>query len=177
VAKEKPKRPAPPKAFKPGPDPRRNAGGRPKGLREYIRNQTGENGEKLYEILWDIAQGKMTVEKSVLPPKELRHLASEQDLGDWTEITEPTIRERMDAALALMAYGHGKPTEHVQLEASVTTTHKIDLATLTDEELEVLERVQVRALPAGEAIGTLPLSQEVLEAETVPEPSQEPSDV
>lgn len=141
-------------------------------MREYIRKKTGENGEKLYEILWDIATGKLTVEKSVLPPKELRHLADEQDLGSWTEISEPTIRERMDAALALMAYGHGKPTEHVQLEATVTNTHRVDLTKCTDEELEALERVAARALPASTSA-----SQDTVEGEIVePEPAGEPED-
>lgn len=63
----------------------------------------------------------------------------------------PTIKERIAAAELLLAYRHGKPTERT--EVSVETSQgpsSVSYASLSDEELAVLEGLTQKTLAAAQ---------------------------
>jgi hypothetical protein len=147
--------------FEPGPDPRRNAGGRPRGLSRLIRDRFGENGEKLLDWLEPIAAG------TARQPFITR-------TGEVVQVG-PAFRDQVAAILALIAHGHGTMPKVVQVEpgegvAGLHITFDVGgvaLEGMSDDDLEWIakrrreefERLrqqraepitgEFRALPAG----------------------------
>jgi len=107
-------------------------------MQQYIRQVTGTRGEKLIDILWEIAQGKPWT--PTLPD------------GRTREPMVPTIAGRRAAALDLLAYAHGKPLLEFHARAlrfirdhGITTIH----VSLADETDHAVAFVTFETAPPG----------------------------
>lgn len=122
-----------------------NPGGRRKGLTREVRDRFGENGERLVEILAEIVEGTAT--GCVLG----------RSMGEPVPVqVEASVRERLDAAELLLAYGFGKPTQSLELAGPgggpIPVEHRAALVLddLRDADLQQLEQLLTRALPPAQ---------------------------
>lgn len=87
-----------------------NPSGRPKAHRDYLRKLLGENGEKAFDMLWDVATQKPPTREEL---RERQRLEAEGE--DLPVLQVPSIRERMDAARVLLEYLVGKPAQELEV--------------------------------------------------------------
>lgn len=138
-------------------------------MKQSITRRFGDNGEKLIEILGDIAEGRTTT--------------IVQRVGKSGEITEidvrPTIGERKEAASELLAHLHGRP-------ATMQINTNIDLPAedISDAELKAHVAEIVVRLAGAHLAPALAARQDAIDVnfkalplalpEPVPLPAPEP---
>ena len=124
--------------------------GRGGSLIEHLESKHGSNLEKLFDLLSEIAHGT------------LKYAEATGD-GSLEKVTVPTVKERLEAARLLIAYGLGQPISRNQVAMEVRqATPKLDLDKLSFEELQEFDRLarkaeglDARALPTGYAPPTV----------------------
>lgn len=107
-----------------------NPGGRPRGIAQYIRDQS-RDGYELVDLMFECARGEMRVK---------RWLSFDGAPAEYT--CEPSHKDRLDALKFLIERGLGR-----ELESAPSTGDVAVLATYTSTQLlAVFDRV--RQLPA-----------------------------
>lgn len=131
--------------FKPGQSG--NPGGRPTGLAAHIRQQTGLHGERLFELIRQIAEGDVAVtpmqQKAIervmgRDPEQAREL-----LLLITKLNMPSLKERLDAIRVLVEHGHGKPKEQINV---TNETGQVEISAMDVSRLTLAERIAWRDL-------------------------------
>lgn len=113
-------------------DPRINRSGRPPGMARRIRELAGDDGDKLVNIAWKIARGKLLVDKPT---------------ATGIVALPPTAKERLEAVEWLGRQGFGEPPKRVELTGANGGPVDIqawDLTGLSDDELQLVEQLQSR---------------------------------
>lgn len=132
--------------FKPGVSG--NPGGRPQGLAAHIREMTGYRGERLYELIRQIAEGDVAFTR--MQERAIENLMRRDPdqvpklIALLTNLNMPTVKERLDAIKVLVEHGHGKPKEQV----NVTNEQggPVELAAMDISKLSLEERIAWRNL-------------------------------
>lgn len=79
--------------------------GRPRGgVRDLLRTLIGENGERAYDVIWEIAQGTRESKKWV---------SGGGDVGPVEVTQTPSIKEQLDAAALLIERLQGKTPQPI----------------------------------------------------------------
>lgn len=128
-----------------------NPGGGPKGLARLIRERTGMQGERLYELIRQIMEGdvaftpaqKRAVERLVKLEGQKSPRAAELCLL-IEKLNMPSLKERLDAAKVLLEHGHGKPKEFVELTGA--EGGPVELAAMDISRLSLADRIAWRDL-------------------------------
>lgn len=91
-------------------------------FRDALRMAIGPDGERVWRVIVDIAEGKPWV--------------STLDDGSKTDPIVPSTRDRLEAATYLANALFGKPVEQTQVaQAEKAAQDNLDLVRLSDEEL------------------------------------------
>jgi hypothetical protein len=110
--------------------------GRPRQHRSYLRELIGQRGEKAYDGILAVAEGRLTFSRLVREPHAYED-AHAVTLIPTVKVV-PSIRERMDAWTFLAEQLNGKSSIEVHVEH--TEKGAPDYAELSDDELAQLER-------------------------------------
>lgn len=126
-----------------------NPGGRKKAHRAYLRQLLGERGERAYDAILDIAEGRTSFEVLAREP------GPNEDLGSAAQIPivrrVPSIRERLDAWEFLAEQLNGKAPQSIEVEGEITHTHAVvDVTKLAARKLDELERLLDEAAIEGD---------------------------
>lgn len=125
-------------------------------VRDVLDKLVGPSGTKAFEILWEIAQGKVAVVKKARAPNADEDAAS-YAIVPSTE-TPPTIAERIEAAELILAYQLGKPQNNFNVNQTNTDiAPPANLSSLSNEQLLALADVHA-------TLSKQPASTEVVDA-------------
>lgn len=132
--------------FKPGQSG--NPGGRPTGLAQYIREQTGLRGERLYELIRQIAEGDVALTRAQERAVENLIRRDPEQVPALmlllAKLNMPSIKERLEAIKVLVEHGHGKPKEQVSVTNEAGGV--VELAAMDISKLTLGERIAWRDL-------------------------------
>ncbi len=124
-----------------------NPGGRPstKANRAILERLIGKGGERAYEAVLDIAEGRTTIETLAREPRP--HEDSVAAALIPVVKRAPSIRERLDAWTFLIEQLNGKSPSSldVSVDGEVRHTSGPEYRALTDEDLSSLEKLLRRA--------------------------------
>lgn len=132
----------------PGHGPLNPSGARVKGHREHLRKLLGENGEKAFDLVWQVANGELAFETLARKPGPNEDAVSAALIPKVLVV--PTVRERLDAVQWLAEHLVGKAPAELHVESHSTHAHTVtvrDFSRLSDEQLAQLEAGLVAALP------------------------------
>lgn len=144
-----------------------NPGGRKKAHRAYLRQLLGERGERAYDAILDIAEGRTSFEVLAREPGPEEDFASAAQIPIVRKV--PSIRERLDAWEFLAEQLNGKAPQSIEVEGEITHTHTmIDPMRLARGKLDELEALLDEAAIEGEvvesnAVAVLPSSTHATE--------------
>jgi hypothetical protein len=146
----------------------RGIGRRHKLHRTYLKELIGERGEKAYDAILSIAQGRTTFSALAREPGPNEDAHSVSMIPVVTKC--PSIRERLDAWTFLTEQLNGKATVGIEMDVTHTDATSANLDAFTDAELDQFERFLERATPDetdAEVVDVLPaLPEGVPEDET-----------
>jgi hypothetical protein len=113
--------------------------------RAVLERLIGENGERAYEGILAIAEGRISLEVLSREPKPHEDSVSVALIPTVRRV--PSIRERLDAWEFLAEQLNGKAVSSIDLTARVDAAPpQRDYARLTDEELAAAERALRKAV-------------------------------
>lgn len=140
-----------------------NPGGRKKAHRTYLKQLIGERGEKAYDGILAVAEGRTTIRALAREPGPSEDAHSVALIPIVTKV--PSVRERLDAWIFLVEQLNGKATVGIEMDLHVHDATAPKLDEFSDAELEQFERFLERAIPPEDA-----------EIVTEPEPAALPAD-
>lgn len=144
-----------------------NPGGRKKAFRTYLKELIGERGEKAYDGILAIAQGKTTIRALAREPGPNEDAHSAAMIPVVTKV--PSIRERLDAWIFLTEQLNGKATQGIEMDLNINDATSPKLDEFTDDELDQFERFLERAIPEPEPVDAEIVTEDA-PAETVEVP-------
>lgn len=137
-----------------------NPGGRPKNHRAFLQKLTGDNGEKGWELAWEIAQGKVMTKRYVFMGLQAGSVEVEEP---------PSIKVRLEALQFILDHQCGRAPQSVEIQGEdggpIKTEATVSHAASPRDFSAALSHALSAGILAGaaglSAAGALPSADEV----------------